>query len=84
MSRLGNVYLFKHSFAVVTKDLGETRHPGSTLGPEATADSKGRWPSDLQVYTLAVLLDSGGYRWPVERFEDTLIKWETEGRLLCP
>jgi hypothetical protein len=84
MSRVGNVYMWKTCFAVVTAELGPTRKPGSTLGPEAAADSRGRWLSDLQVYTLAVFHDSGGCTWPVERLEDTLIKWEQDGRLLTP
>lgn len=84
MSRVGNVYLWKTFFAVVTAELGPTRKPGSTLGSEATADSGGRWPSDLQVYTLAILLDSGDVKWPVERLEDTVIKWERDGRLVTP
>lgn len=83
MSRVGNVYMWKTCFALVTADLGPTRRPGSTLGPDAVAEG-GRWPSDLQVYTLAILLDRGDFKWPVERLEDSLIKWEAEGRLVTP
>lgn len=77
MSRVGRVYLFKRCVAVVTADLGPTRHPGSTLGPEHAVTEP-----DRQVYTLAVLHDSGAVRWPVERLEDNLIDWEADGRMV--
>lgn len=82
MSRVGNVYLFNSCLALVTEDLGPTRRPGSTLTDAQLECSLAQLPSDLQVYTLAVLLDRGGFKWPVERLEDSLIKWEQEGRLL--
>lgn len=77
--RVGTVYLMPRSVVVVVSGPGPTRHPGSTLSPEAEADATGQWPSDRQVYTLAVLLDSGVVKYPVERLEDTLIRWEQDG-----
>lgn len=82
MSRVGNVYLWKTCFAVVTAELGPTCRPGSTLTDAQLEGSFAQLPSDLQVYTLAILHDSGRCTWPVERLEDTVIKWEQDGRLL--
>ena len=38
-----------------------------------------RW-CERPTYTLAVLLDSGAVRWPVERFETDLNHWANAGR----
>ena len=77
------MFLWKTCIALVTADPGPTRRPGSTLGPEATADCNGDWPLDQPVYTLAILHDRGGFTWPVERLEDSLIKWEEAGRRIA-
>jgi hypothetical protein len=74
---IGRVYLWDSCVAVVTEGPALPRRRGSTLGPEACKSDP-----DRQVYTLAVLHDSGAVMWPVERFPETLLKWEERGRLV--
>ncbi len=73
----GRAFLFKRCVAVVTEGPGPTRRPGSTLGPESDPSQP-----DLSVYTLAVILEDGRVKWPVERLEETLDDWAAQGRLL--
>lgn len=82
MIAVGQVYLWRTCAVVVTEGPAPPRRAGSTLGPEATVDATGRWPSDRQVYTLAVLHDSGAVTWPCERLEETILKWQADGRLV--
>lgn len=86
--RVGQVYLWRTCLAVVTEGPAPPRRRGSTLTQAELDASPGLssdlLPPDRQVYTLAVLHDSGGITWPVERLEDTLLKWEEDGRLAYP
>jgi len=77
MTWVGQVFMFKNCFAVVTAGPHDTRNPGSTLGPDHAVTEP-----DRQVYTLAVMHDSGRHHYPVERLEDRLIEWRALGRMV--
>jgi hypothetical protein len=86
---IGQVYLFETCFALVTEGPHPTRRGrGSTLSQEELEAASGLashlLPPDHQVYTVAVLHDSGAVTWPIERLETGLIKWQRAGRLLTP
>lgn len=75
-SRVGQVFVFKQSLAVVTGEAAAPRKVGSST-PSAS-----KQVDDLPVYTLLVLHDSGNHHWPVERWAASLDRWEAQGRLL--
>lgn len=77
-SRVGQVFAWTHIYALVVEELGPTRRSGSTIGPEDHMSTP-----DVPVYTLCVWNDSGVVRWPVERFEATLAKWEQANRRIA-
>ena len=64
-------------FALITEGPHPTRKPGSATPSEL------EYVSDLPVHTLCVWSDSGGVKWPVERWEGSLASWELEGRRIA-
>jgi len=78
LSRVGQAFLWSSCLAVVTGEQAAPRRRGSTLDQASCALDP--LPPDVQVFTLAILHDSGAVTWPVERLEDSLIKWEADGR----
>lgn len=80
MSRVGQLFKWERCLAVVVAGPAPPRRRGSTLSAAQLECSLAQLPEDDQVYTLAVLHDSGAVTWPVERLEASLIKWEADGR----
>lgn len=76
MSRVGQVFKWNTFVVVVTADPCEDA-PLSDAQLECSLAQP--TPAD-QVFTLAVLHDSGAVTWPVQRLEVSLIKWEADGR----
>lgn len=78
MSRVGQVFMGRLAapwVALVTEGPSLPRREGSA--------ARGHEPlpaPDRLVHTLCVWGGSGVVRWPVERTEDTLARWELEGR----
>lgn len=81
MSRVGQVFMGKDRvwpwFAVVTSELALPRRKGSTV----RGDEDMHTP-DRQVHTLA-LWGRSGVHYPVERLEESLARWELEGRRIA-
>ncbi len=80
MSRVGQVFMGRTWFAVVTGGPALPRRKGSTV---RGCDHKST--PDVLVHTLAVFGDwrGSGVHWPVERREESLASWELEGRRIA-
>lgn len=80
VTRVGQVFKWSTFVALVTGGPLPPRCRGSTLSASQVERSLAQLPDDDQVFTLAILHDSGAITWPVERLEASLIKWEADGR----
>ena len=79
MSRVGQAFMWTNgTWAVVT----ESGQPPRRVGSTARGD-EGKHTPDVLVHTLAMFTGDGTTWWPIERREDTVAKWELEGRRLA-